>query len=218
MNRILLVTRPDYDKATEYLKYYASLIIDDASRSGLKLKDFQGNNANRKEVIKFIEKQDPALIFINGHGSPTELLGQDHKMLISEDQKDLALLKDRIIYARACDAGSSFGEKVVDGNKGCFIGYKTKFSFWTDNDWSATPPKDKTASLFLEPSNAVMSSLIKGDTTKVANEKSKKMMAKNMNKILKMEARGEPGAMNWLAVLWKNYEAQVLHGNPNLSS
>jgi len=217
MSRILLVTRPKYDDGTEYLAYYASLILKLAENKGIQAKDFQGKNANRKEVIKFLEKMSPELIFINGHGSETELTGHNGETLLSEEVNDLRLLKNKIIYARACDAGSSFGKKAVMGGNGCFIGYKSPFSVWIDERWSANPSKDKTAALFLEPSNEIMTSLLKGDPTHMADQKSKNLMIENMKEILKMEEKKEPAAMNLLQVLWANFEGQVLHGNPDIS-
>ncbi len=183
MNNILLVTRPKYDDGTEYLSYYASLILKESEKLNVKTKDLEGDKG---------------------------------KILFSIN-KGIELLKDRIVYARACHAGISFGKKMVEKNNGCFIGYNNPFSFWISGERSATPAKDEIAKLFLEPSNEIINLLIKGNTTGNSNEKSKKMMIENMNKVLKMEEKKEPGAMSWLEILWNNYEGQVLHGNEGAS-
>lgn len=211
MDNLLLVTRPKYDDGTEYLSYYASLTIKEAEKAGINVKDFEGKDANHDNVIKFMQKRDPRLVFINGHGDEDNLYGHDDKIIFS--LADINLLKDKLIYARACNAGESFGKKVVLNNNGCFIGYNSLFSFWFDSKWSAKPSNDKTASLYLEPSNEIVVSLIKGNSTGEAHEKSKTMMIKNMKKILKMEEKKEPGAMGMLQILWNNYDGQVLHGD-----
>jgi len=216
MNKILLVTRPKYDDGTEYLSYYAYLIIKDANKFGINNKDFEGKKVITKDVLNFINKKDPNLLFINGHGSSDSLEGNEGEILFSVD-KNIRLLKDRIIYARACHAGISFGKEVVKDNDGCFIGYKTPFSFWIDEKRSSTPAKDKIAALFLEPSNEIINSLIKGNNTETSNLRSRKMMIENMNKILKMNKKKEPGAMGWLEILWNNYDGQVLYGNEEIS-
>ena len=105
----------------------------------------------------------------------------------------------------------------MEGNCGCFIGYNCLFSFWIDQKWSTKPHNDNLAKMYLEPSNEIMLSLIKGNTSLDAYEKSKDMMIKNMKKLLQMEEKNEPGAMNMLQVLWNNFEGQVLHGNENFS-
>jgi len=128
---------------------------------------------------------------------------------------NIELLRNRIIYARACSAGNLFGEKIVEDNGGCFIGYRYPFSFWIDSKWSAKPSNDNIARLYLEPSNEIVLSLINGRTCGEANQISKNMMIKNMKKILKLEEKKEPGAMGMLQILWNNFESQIIHGNSN---
>jgi len=216
MNKILLTTMPKYDDGTEYLSYYASLVSKKAEELNIEKKDFEGRKVTSKNISKFMKKKNPKLIFINGHGDSDYLEGDEGEILFSTD-KNIELLKDKIVYARACHAGLSFGKKMVEDNNGCFIGYNTPFSFWIDERRSAVPAKDKTAALFLEPSNEVMNSLIKGNSSSVADEKSKKMMIDNMNKVLRMQDKKEPGAMGWLNILWNNFEGQVVHGNAEIS-
>ncbi|PIN91115.1 hypothetical protein COU57_01890 [Candidatus Pacearchaeota archaeon CG10_big_fil_rev_8_21_14_0_10_32_14] len=215
MGEILLVTRPKFDDATEYLSYYASLILKEADNLRIEKKDFSGKEVTSKNISKFIEKKNPKLIFVNGHGDPNSLEGDEGEIIFSV-QKNVHLLKDKLLYARACNAGLIFGKEMVKNNGGCFIGYNTPFTFWIDGKYSAIPAKDTLASLFLMPSNEIVNSLIKGHSAKSSNEKSKKMMIENMKKILQMEEKNEPGAMGWLGALWNNYEGQVVHGNEEM--
>ena len=213
MNRILVVTRPKYDDGTEYLSYYASLIIKEAENKQISFKDFEGKEANKENVSKFILKQNPNLLFLNGHGESDSIYGHNNEILFSSET-NIDLLKKRIIYARACNAGVNLGNVAVEGNEGCFIGYNYFFSLWFDERWSAKPSNDKTAALFLEPSNEIVNCLLKGNSTETSNKKSKDRMIKNMKKILKMQEKKELGAMGWLKTLWTNYQSQVLIGNP----
>jgi hypothetical protein len=212
MDKILFVTRPSYDDGTEYLSEYASLVLKEAEKLGIDKKDFWGEKVNKKEVEKFIEIKNPKLLFINGHGDNDVLCGHKDEIIFSSNN-NISLLKDRIIYARACNAAVSLGKKATEGAGGCFIGYKYPFSFWIDNKWSAKPLNDKTAALYLLPSNEVVISLLKGSSTQRAYEKSKTMMVENMKKILKMEEKKEPGAMGMMQVLWNNYDGQIIQGN-----
>lgn len=211
MGDIILVTRPKYDDGTEYLSYYASLILKEARDKGIRAKDLEGKESNKDNITKFIEKRNPKLVFINGHGDENSLYGHDDNLIFSSD--NILLLKNRIVYARACSAGAKFGVEVVKNNNGCFIGYKYPFQFWIDERWSAKPSNDNIAKLYLEPSNKVVSFILNGSSPSYADEKSKEMMLDNMKKILKLEEKKEPGAMGMLQVLWNNFDGQVLHGN-----
>ncbi len=215
MNEILLITRPKYDDGTEYLSAYASLVIKEAQKSDVEFKDFEGSHVNKGEIEKYLQSKNPKLLFLNGHGNEDEIFGHKDEIIFSVS--NINLLKNRLIYARACFSASSFGEKVVKNNSGCFIGYIYPFSFWIDNRWSTKPLNDKVAALYLEPSNEIVLSLLNGSSAKYANQKSKEMMVKNMRKILVMEQRKEPGATLMLQILWDNYEGQRVVGNEKLT-
>jgi hypothetical protein len=211
MSDTILVTRPKYDDGTEYLSHYASLILKQAQAIGISAKDFEGKEVNKDSVTKFIEKKNPKFIFINGHGDENSLYGHDDQLIFSSE--NISLLKDKIVYARACNAGAKFGKEAVENNSGCFIGYKYQFQFWIDERWSAKPANDNMARLYLEPSNEIASLILIGKSASEADEKSRKMMLENMKKILKLEEKKEPGAMGMLQVLWNNFDGQVLYGD-----
>jgi len=212
----LLTTTPRFDDGTEYLAYYTSLILRQAEKHSIDNKNFTGPAATGRHVSQFIQKKNPELLLINGHGSAESLEGHKNEILFSID-KNLHLLADRITYARACDAAQTLGKNAVHNNNGCFIGYERPFSFWIDERRSAVPAKDKVAALFLLPSNEVMNLLLKGNTAQEAHDRSKQKMIENMNEVLKMKDRKEPIAVSLLPVLWNNYEGQVILGNTSAS-
>ncbi|MDD5626439.1 MAG: hypothetical protein PHW01_00270 [Patescibacteria group bacterium] len=84
------------------------------------------------------------------------------------------LLQNRITYAVSCSSAKVLGKKVCAHNKASFIGYKDSFILNIDRNFLNHPLKDKRAERFLDPSNKVAISLIKGHTTKEASENSKK--------------------------------------------
>lgn len=210
MTETLLVTRPKHDDCTEYLSAYALEIIKEANKNNINVKDFEGKNANKQEIEKYLKLKNPKLIFLNGHGNENEICG--HKKEVIFDIKNANLLNNKITYARACFAGLSIGKEIVKDNDGCFIGYIFPFSFWSSGAWSAKPLNDKVASLYLEPSNEVMLGLINGKTAKESDEASKKKMIENMKKLVKQK---ELYTLNMLKILWSNYEGQIVLGNKN---
>jgi len=166
-------------------------------------------------VERYIKNKDPKFLFLNGHGNESEIYGHKDEVILS--LQNVNLLKNRITYARACFSARVLGPNAVKDNSGCFIGYLYPFSFWMSRERSATPLKDKSASLFLTPSNELVISLLKGYSTQRANELSKEMMVANMKKLLVMEQKNEPGATGMLQILWDNYEGQVVLGNEDAS-
>ncbi|MBN2013914.1 MAG: hypothetical protein JW778_01925 [Candidatus Altiarchaeota archaeon] len=130
-----------------------------------------------------------------------------------EEDVNHNILSKKIVYARACYAAASLG-KACTLKGGCFIGYNTPFSFWIDERRSATPLKDETAKLFLEPSNLVVVSLLKGNSAQQASEKSKNMVRKNILKLMKNET--EPGALASIMALWSNHEGQTILGDKDM--
>lgn len=214
MNNILLVTRPKHDDGTEYLSAYAFEVLKKAKEQ-IETKDFDGKEANKENVEKYVKIKNPKMLFLNGHGNECEICGHKDKAIFSLSNVDL--LKNRIIYARACFSANILGYEAVKNSSGCFIGYVYPFSFWIGGDRSATPLKDKVAGMFLHPSNEIVLSLLKGETAKKADEKSKQMMISNMKEILAMEHKNEPGATGMLQILWDNYEGQVVLGNEEIS-
>ncbi len=214
MNNSILVTRPKYDDGTEYLSAYALEVIKKAQEK-FSVKDFEGKEAIKENVEKYLKNKNPKLLFLNGHGNESEIFGHKDKIIFS--LTNINLLKDKITYARACFSANFLGHEAVKNNSGCFIGYIYPFSFWMDEERSATPLKDKVAGMFLNPSNEVVFSLLKGESARKADEKSKKMMIENMREILAMERKNEPGATGMLQILWDNYEGQIVLGNEDAS-
>ncbi|MFH1585851.1 MAG: hypothetical protein ABIB79_03725 [archaeon] len=210
MDNLVLVTRPKHDDGSEYLSAYASEILKKFG-DGISFKDFSGKDANKQNVEKYLRRKSPRLLFLNGHGNESVICGHKDEIIFSSDNVDL--LKNKITYARACFSANILGRESVEDNGGCFIGYVYPFSFWTDGKRSATPLKDNVASIFLSPSNEVVVSLLKGNSAKEADKKSRDMMISNMKKILVMEQKNEPSATGMLQVLWGNYEGQVVLGN-----
>lgn len=206
----LIVTLPKFDLVTEYLSQFSEEVIEEADKIGVGCKSLKHKEANKMEFEKVLRNLDYNLIFFNGHGSPDSIMGYNNEVIIKMGQNE-EILNDRIIYARACEAGESLGKFYESGKKGCFIGYDLKFEFWADKNWDSVPLKDEKAQLFLGPSNRVPISLLKGHSTQEAHEIGKKYLLKSIRRILK-----NPTEDSFLLIssLWNNFNGQVIYGNP----
>jgi len=210
MQKGLLITCPEHDDATAYLTYFSKFIIKEANTKSLKFKTINDNNLNMEDFSNIIQKLDYKLIVLNGHGESDTIYGYKKNAIIRLGKND-KLLKNRIIYARSCNAGVKLGVECIKKSKeGCFIGYNLPFIFFMDEKWSTKPHNDKIACLFLEPSNLVPISIIKGHTTLESHNNARRQMLKNMSKLLKKGKEQETPF--YLEALWNNYSGQVIHG------
>ncbi len=177
----LLITRPEHDSATHCLSKWSEKIIETASKKKIKVIDLHREKANRDRVAGTLKKGIAKLVVLNGHGSDTSVHGHDDEIILKEDDGDV--VKDKIIFARACKSAKRLGENCIAQGALAYLGYKEDFIVIADAS-TTKPLQNKTAELFLEPSNYIPISLLKGHTAGAANERSKNLFKKNINRLL----------------------------------
>lgn len=209
MERGLIITLPRYDDVTEYLSQFSDRIIEEADKRGIPVKKLKDKAANKKDFEKTANRLKYKLIVFNGHGSDTTIAGYKDEPLVGAGLNE-SILYDKITYARSCRAAAILGKCLENKEGGCFIGYNVDFMFYTDDRWSSNPIKDVVARLFLEPSNVVPISILKGNDASTANNNSRNQILKGINKVIR-----EKSAESFLVAqaLWNNYTGQVILGN-----
>lgn len=209
MRKGVILTLPCYDIVTEYLSAFSQKIKIESEKKGVFLKLLNKEKANKKEFEKVVNKLDCKLIVFNGHGSDDSIKGDKGEVLVKLGKND-SILKNRIVYARSCEAAYLLGRASVKNSNGCFIGYDLPFEFYFNSEWAANPIKDNFARPFLESSNLVPISLIKGNSSLESHERARKQMLKNIKKILRSKTQE---AFFIAESLWNNYLGQVILGN-----
>lgn len=210
MNKGIIITLPRHEYAVDYLAISSKSVIEEANKKGIKVKELKDKGANRENFEAVINSLNYKMVVFNGHGSEDTILGYKNMLLVQAGVNDV-LLKGRITYARSCWAGCILGEVCMkNDSEGCFIGYKLPFMFYIDDTWRSNPSKDNVAPIFLEPSNLVPISLIKGNTALQAHKKSKTQILKTINTVLRENGKE---AFLFAEKLWNNYAGQVLIGN-----
>lgn len=167
----LLVTRPEYDKVTNYLSSWSHEVILAASKKGFQVKDLGADNVNEKNFSRYVKKQKPSFIMINGHGSPDCIVGHGGKILLEKGRNE-DLLKGSVAYALSCNSAAGLGPSAVENGAKAYIGYKLSFGFLTNKNKECTPEEDELANYFKEASNQVPLTLIKGKGAGLAYERS----------------------------------------------
>jgi len=161
MTKYFLITRPNYDIPTSYLYDFSQDIIKKVKASkDIHVTNIEGANVTRKNVEKSIIKEKPNLIFLNGHGTESCVLG--HKDDIILDVKNISLANKSIIYALACNSLSKLGEESVKIGIRAYIGYREDFMIVTDPNRTSSPSKDKNARPFKEVCDILITNLVDG--------------------------------------------------------
>jgi len=210
MYKCVLITRPNHDSLTNYLYYWCNPVINKAKEKGFVVLDLNSKKANPKNFESYSKKNKPSLFFLNGHGSSVSITGDNNTPLIEVDKND-DLLDKAIIYARSCNAAKTLGKTAVKKGAITFIGYIDKFYLVYKISRITEPLKDGLAKLFLEPSNLIPTSLIKGNSVYLAYEKSQRAMKKNFSYMLSTNASKEEKDSAF--ALFSNMRSQKIIGN-----
>lgn len=205
-----LITRPNHDKVTEYLFAWSNKILESKELNKISFLDLKGENANKKKVESYLSKQYPEIVLFNGHGSPIKICGFNDEILVETNIND-SLLKDKIIYSLSCSSASVLGQNAVKKGAKSFIGYKRSFILCTDKNRETTPLKDNIASSFLDPSNRLSISILKGNSAEEASRKSKEEFKKEISKYASTKAM--PGADRIASALLWDMGNQVVLGD-----
>ena len=210
MSKDVLITRPEYDYTTRYISAWAKKVIDFAKLKGILLFDLLQTRATKKELESILHKKDPRFVVINGHGNDILVCGQDGEVLIEAGVNE-NILRSRIVYALSCRSAKVLGFKSIENGALAYIGYTEDFIFMYSNEKRGHPLDDKTAELFLGPSNQVVISLLKGHTAGEAQQNSRKSFLRNMQKLLTSESSLEDSST--LRYLFWDMQHQVCLGD-----
>jgi hypothetical protein len=211
MAETFFITRPNHEKRVAYLAAWSKELIDLADNKGLKVIDCFGKRANKKEVIGLLTKNKPKLVMLNGHGNEKEIAGQNDEILILANDNE-GILKNKIVYARACCSAKILGGLAVNTGCDAYIGYVEDFIFYNDDNFCSRPLDDEVVALFLDPSNEIMRSLLKGHTAKEAFTKSQSAHKNIILKLITNETRDDFKKL--LPFIFSNKICQTLLGNP----
>lgn len=211
MNKLLLITRPEHDPTTRYLSRWSKEIIDLANKKGVRVIDLYREKVTRKRTTGILKKSNPDLVILNGHGDDNKIAGHNNEVILDTDNQ--GVLKSKIVFSRSCKSARVFGPRSISGGALVFIGYDESFIFRYNERCISRPQDDKTAELFLKPSNYVAICLLKGHSAGTANRKSKFLFRKIIEKLL-VEGSSQEDYENIRYLFW-NMKHQVCLGNEN---
>lgn len=208
MRNYVLFVRPNHDDVVAYLFYYSKELVIDSKNKGFSTIDKKEDEANKSVITSIITQKSPSFIMFNGHGNSDIICGHQDEILIEKGVNE-NLLKNKIIYSLCCSSAAELGLSVSDEDT-TFIGYVDDFALGMDINSQTTIHRDKKAKLFLEPSNLLVKLILKGNPVKIAVEKAKELMKKNIS-ILRTDPF--PDAKDYIPYLFNNYCILEILGN-----
>jgi len=108
MTKKILSTRPYHDLVTSYLHDFSKETIDLIKElPDIHITDLEGPKAVRTNFENLVEKENPSLLFLNGHGDKKRVAG--HKDEIILDSSNVHITKGKIVYALSCDSLEELG-------------------------------------------------------------------------------------------------------------
>ena len=159
-----------------------------------------------------MKKLSPNIVMLNGHGNIDLVMGHQNQILIKAGLNE-ELLKSKIVYALSCKSAKVLGPKSIQAGALSYTGYEDDFIFVYEPELFSRPLLDKTAGLFLGPSNAFIESLIKGNSVGESFERSVNILKKNFNRALSTLESDSTTAR----FLWWNLRNFISHGNLDVS-
>ena len=204
---MVLVTRPNHDLPTTYLYHFTKEIVNYCQEKSIILADLKGKKANKKLLQSYVSKNKLDFVFVNGHGDEGCVCGYDNEIIIDKYEKGL---ENTIFYCRSCRSAQKLGKKLVKGGVRAYVGYTKDYYVLMSRKKNTNPLFDKTARLFLDPSNLVAMSILKGNSVDNADKKSKKLLSKNIKDVISSNMAGKDEVA---AYLLHDLKCQVVIGD-----
>lgn len=147
--------------------HWTTEVIDFAFRKRIPVSRIEGSKLSTSRIRHESNRNKSNFFFFNGHGSPTAMYGNRiGDELIKSSDTDI--LKNSLVFARACDCLAVLGKKAVKDGCTAFIGYKKKFWVAQLNSMLSRPLHDPLAKPIMKNSNIIANELIKGQSVENA--------------------------------------------------
>ena len=215
MSRILLVVNAHHDNQTEYLTSWFEKVVEVAKKqSDIKILELKKEEANRKNLLEIVEKENPQFVIFNGHGSDDSIAGFDKEILVRCNDNE-SLLSGKIVHSMACRSANILGKRCITLGTKCFMGYKEDFELWsTRRENKEDQLQDQMAGLFLDPAYEAVIALVEGCTTGEAFQRSQNMYKEN---ILALVTSKNTDHNTFVAKsLFSNFQNQVCLGDQKI--
>lgn len=183
----VLTINPEKDCLTRYLLVWTNMMVDEMEGRHEFVR-LINEGVNRERVLGTLQKANIDAVLFNGHGSDTQIEGQDE---IIFDTNDVDALDGKVVHALSCDTAKTLGVLAKEAGAKEYVGYDEKFVLAYRDDKVGHPESDDTASLFLDPAFSVPRALLEGKTGKEAVEYAKKAYNRSIKEALNSDMQSD---------------------------
>ncbi|HEU4966995.1 MAG TPA: hypothetical protein VFT53_05995 [Candidatus Saccharimonadales bacterium] len=210
---VVLVTNPSYDVVTRHFSHWVGRVLKHMKTlKGVHVVELPGKKAHPRNLRKSIAKHAPDMVFFNGHGNHSEVVGHNGVVLVACHDASHTQLKGTIVHCLACQSGKTLGQELIKIGALAFIGYQEDFKFFYTKDDPKTQGHDDIAALFLEPAHLPMIALVSGKKAGHAYNEARRLYKKNF-----LTAYANNMDSDVLGALADDLRHMVIHGDHEAS-
>ncbi|MDO4967200.1 MAG: hypothetical protein Q4E70_00310 [Candidatus Saccharibacteria bacterium] len=175
----VLLTNPEVDIFTRYLRVWSKKLIKDVRKIGTKFITLDKEQVSRARFEGTLAKTDSDVVLLHGHGSDNCVLGQNEQIV---DKDNAKILEGKKVHAMSCSSAKKLGPLAISMGAKAYVGYDALFLAPTMDEKQNDPSKDNTAALFLDPAFIAEKALINGkdadEAVKLAKEEYNRSIVK----------------------------------------
>ena len=183
----VLTINPEIDCLTRYLLVWTEKVIK-TFENRCEFISLKRQNATRERMIGTLIKKNIDVVLFNGHGSNTQIQGQN-EIIFSTD--DVSILNGKIVHALSCNTAKTLGPIAKDSGAKEYVGYDEQFVLFYQNSKVGHPDSDNTAKLFLDPAFIAPRALLEGKTGNEAVELARKAYNRSIKEALNSDIQSD---------------------------
>ena len=156
----MIIVRPSYDFALEFVSYWLSQTINNASKKFV-VYDLAGEHAYPESIHNVLEERKPDLTLMGGHGNAEIYSGTDKRYVLWTDPQlnpNINKVKGMVNFLLSCSTGAKLGPDIASQENTFFVGYLTDFIF------AGFEPGDEFSYYFGKANIDIANALINGGT------------------------------------------------------
>ena len=155
----ILVTSPETDNITRYLRAWTKQLLEKAHRQHQVL-HLDGEKVTRKHFCGILRKKSINIVCLNGHGADDRILGHRQETLL--DTQNIELLSGTTAHVLACNTAKTLGPSAMAVGTRGYIGYDERFIMLSRPTKISQPLQDDVARLFLDAAFTAPKALLDG--------------------------------------------------------
>ena len=197
----------------EHLIVYASSVMESviaaARRPWHRITVLRGREASPDGVLRAVEREDPAMFFGVGHGSPERFTVECTELLMEACSPEAGTMAGRVVHLNSCWTGLRLGPDLIDKGAVAFLGSKFPFFFYI----GSPPNSDRASRTAFIAEYAATAALMLGSTVGEAHRRRLEAYDREISYWLEGPGKDHPHAQLLARILIVNKRYAVMLGD-----